>query len=75
MFQNPLADRLTAFVRGIGIEAVAASLPEPTFLPGLDIRYGVLLIDDARLTYPGDMLRVCRAESSPPRLASERQRR
>ena len=56
MFQNRLTERLAAFVRGIGIEAVPASLPDSTFLPGLDVRYGVLLIDDARLAYPGDIL-------------------
>ena len=56
MFQNPLTDTLAAFVRGVGIEAVPASLPDPTFLPGLDVRYGVVLVDEARLTFPGDIL-------------------
>src|SRR5262249_47941140 len=30
--------------------------PEPTFLPGLDIRHGAILLDEARLSYPGDIL-------------------
>jgi hypothetical protein len=56
MFADPLIERLAAFVRHIGIEVRAAELPEPTFLPGLDIREGAILVDEARLTYPGDLL-------------------
>ncbi|MGB7019857.1 MAG: hypothetical protein WBD80_11725, partial [Xanthobacteraceae bacterium] len=43
-------------MRSIGIEVRAATLIEPTFLPGLDIRHGAILADEARLTYPGDIL-------------------
>ena len=53
---DPLTERLVAFVRGIGIEVRAATLPEKTFLPGLDIRHGAILVDAERLTYPGDIL-------------------
>jgi hypothetical protein len=56
MFADPLTGRLAAFVRGVGIEVRAATLPDDTFLPGLDIRHGAILADEARLTYPGDML-------------------
>jgi len=55
-FANPLTERLAGFVRGIGIDVRAATLSEPTFLPGLDIRHGAILVDEARLTYPGDIL-------------------
>lgn len=55
-FANPLTERLAGFVRGIGIDVRAATLSEPTFLPGLEIRHGAILVDEARLTYPGDML-------------------
>ena len=55
-FANPLTERLAAFVRGIGIEVRAATLTEPTFLPGIDIRQGAILVDEARRAYPGDML-------------------
>ena len=54
-FANPLTERLAAFVRGIGIDVRAATLVEPTFLPGLEIRHGAILVDEARLTYPGDI--------------------
>lgn len=55
-FADPLTERLAAFVRGIGIEVRGATLPANTFLPGLEIRDGVLLVDAARLTFPGDIL-------------------
>lgn len=56
MFEGALTDRLAAFVQDLGIKMVAADLSEPTFLPGLDVRFGVVLVDEARLTYPGDIL-------------------
>jgi hypothetical protein len=56
MFADPLAERLVAFVRSIGIEVRAATLPKKTFLPGLNIRHGAILADEAHLTYPGDIL-------------------
>jgi hypothetical protein len=56
MFANPLTERMAAFVRGIGIEVRAAELPDYTFLPGLDIRDGAILVDEQRLAYPGDLL-------------------
>jgi len=56
MFADPLTERLMAFVRGIGIEVRTATLPEKTVLPGLDIRHGAILVDEARMTHPGDIL-------------------
>src|SRR5580704_6126309 len=56
MLSNPIAEKLAAFARGIGIGVRAASLPEPTFLPGVDIRGGTVLIDESLLLYPGDIL-------------------
>jgi hypothetical protein len=56
MFANPLTERMAAFVRGIGIEVRAAELPDDTFLPGLAIRHGAILVDEPRLAYPGDLL-------------------
>ena len=55
-FADPLTERLVAFVRGIGIEVRTATLPEKTVLPGLDIRHGAILVDEARMTHPGDIL-------------------
>jgi hypothetical protein len=56
MFANPLIEKLATFVRGVGIDVRAATLEEPTFLPGLSIQAGALLIDEARVKYPGDIL-------------------
>jgi hypothetical protein len=55
-FADPLTERLVAFVRSIGIEVRAATLPEKTVLPGLDIRHGAILVDVERLAHPGDIL-------------------
>ncbi len=56
MFANPLTEKLAGFVRDIGIEVHAETLPAETFLPGLDIRHGAILVDEERLAYPGDLL-------------------
>jgi hypothetical protein len=56
MFSNALTERLAGFVRGVGIDVRAADLPDKTFLPGLDIRDGAILVDEERLAYPGDLL-------------------
>jgi hypothetical protein len=56
MRAGALSEAFAAFVRGVGIPVRTASLSGPTFLPGLDIRYGELLVDGERLAYPGDIL-------------------
>lgn len=54
-FDDPLTDRLAAFLAGIGIRVTRAAGFE-TFLPGLAVRDGGLLVDPARLRWPGDLL-------------------
>jgi hypothetical protein len=54
--KNPIIAKILAFLAEIGIDAELVQLPDGTFLPGLDIKNGALLIDEARLTYPGDIL-------------------
>jgi hypothetical protein len=49
------AARITAFLREIGITVTATDLPE-SFLPGIAVERGGLLVDEARLEYPGDLL-------------------
>jgi hypothetical protein len=56
MLSGPLAEKLAGFARSIGIDVRTASLPEATFLPGIDVSSGVVLIDESRLLYPGDIL-------------------
>jgi hypothetical protein len=56
MFTNPLTERLADFVRNIGIDVRTGSLPAKTFLPGLDIQFGTVVVDEQRLSNPGDIL-------------------
>jgi hypothetical protein len=56
VFADPLVAKLAAFVRGVGIGVEAATLDAPTRFPGLDIRNGAVLIDEAQLIHPGNIL-------------------
>ena len=55
-FAEPLTARMADFLREIGLEVVPCDLPEPCFLPGIQIDQGRLLVDESRLLYPGDLL-------------------
>lgn len=55
-FQNPLTVKITDFLREIGLEIVSDSIADETFLPGVTIRGGVLVVDEAKLKFPGDLL-------------------
>ena len=46
---------IIAFLRDIGIGVELAELPE-SFLPGIGVERGRLLVDPSRLAYPGDLL-------------------
>src|SRR5690349_4518741 len=56
MFADPLVEKLAAFVRSVGIGIERATLDRPTRFPGLDIANGAVLIDQARLIHPGNIL-------------------
>lgn len=47
---------ILAFLERVGIEVVLEPLAQQTFLPGLAIRDGRLVVDAARLGWPGDLL-------------------
>jgi hypothetical protein len=55
-YANPLTSSMAGFLASIGLETAPVVLPEAGFLDGLMISHGVLLIDEARLAYPGDLL-------------------
>jgi hypothetical protein len=55
-FTEPLTARLVAFLQEIGLEVIPAEISEPSFLPGIQIDHGRLLVDESRLLYPGDLL-------------------
>jgi hypothetical protein len=52
----PPTARIVDFLCGIGIEVIESELGGDTFLPGLRLDAGRLLMDPERLTYPGDLL-------------------
>jgi len=53
---DPLMTRILAFLAGIDIPVLIEALEEDTLLPAMTIRDGALVIDPARLTWPGDIL-------------------
>lgn len=44
------------FLRSIGLQVEAGQIEGETFLPGLELRGGVLVYDESKLLYPGDLL-------------------
>ena len=44
------------FIADIGLPIREATLPEGTFLPGVELREGGILVDPLRLLWPGDLL-------------------
>ncbi|SRR5260221_8498210 len=48
--------RIADFLRAIGLSVTADTIQDRTFVPGIVIHHGVLVIDAPRLTYPGDLL-------------------
>lgn len=55
-FQDPTAKKIAAFLSEIGISVRAGLVRENTFLPGIDVIDGGLVVDESRLLYPGDLL-------------------
>jgi hypothetical protein len=55
-FRDPLMQRMVDFLRGIGIGVRPGAVMEATALPGIRIEHGGLVVDEARMSYPGDLL-------------------
>jgi GNAT superfamily N-acetyltransferase len=53
---DSVADAIVAFLIGIGLGVRAGEIGGETFLPGIQVDHGGLLVDAARLKYPGDLL-------------------
>jgi len=49
-------ERILGFLAEIGVPVRRAELAEATFLPGVRIEAGGLVVDEARLAHPGDLL-------------------
>lgn len=55
-FRDPLVTKLAEFVLGIGIDVQARPIDWKTQFPGLEVTAGVVLVDEARLIHPGNIL-------------------
>ncbi len=53
---NLLLERCKLFLASIGIDVLEEHFEENSFLPGLKIRNGKLIINKEKLLYPGDIL-------------------
>lgn len=51
-----ILDSCLSFLATIGIPVKEATLPEGSFLPGLSIEKGCIIVDRLRLKHPGDIL-------------------
>jgi hypothetical protein len=54
--QGREVDAIVGFLQRIGLGVAREEVGPDSFLPGLAVRAGVLLIDEARLKYSGDLL-------------------
>ena len=54
--RNPLVAKVVGFLESIGLSVSLAPIPETTFLPGVTVKNGILIIDEAKLLYPGDVV-------------------
>lgn len=56
MFETPLTNKISEFIRAIGLEIIPAKLDGNTFLSGIFIENGKIFVDENKLTFPGDLL-------------------
>jgi hypothetical protein len=55
-FSNPVTERIANFLAGLGLGIRGGTISGPTVLPGIQIERGILIVDEAQLSYPGDLL-------------------
>lgn len=53
---NPVTTSIIQFIESIGIPVVFNTITENTFVPGILISNGSLVVDEHQLLYPGDLL-------------------
>jgi len=56
LFNEPPLSQIAKFLRDIGITIRSGTVEDKTILPGILVEHGGLVIDEARLKYPGDIL-------------------
>ncbi|MGE5642773.1 MAG: hypothetical protein ACM3Y8_07165 [Byssovorax cruenta] len=55
-FKDPTTTKIVNFLLEIGLEVKPSVIDEATFLPGILIGQGVILVDEEKLKHPGDLL-------------------
>jgi hypothetical protein len=55
-FAGPVTNTIAMFLLEIGLAVRAGEISGQTFVPGVQIDHGALLIDEVKLSYPGDIL-------------------
>lgn len=55
-FKNPITKTIVAFLTNLGLEVRSGRLADGMFLSGIRIDHGTLVVDEEKLTYPGDLL-------------------
>lgn len=56
LFEHPMTRKIVDFLIEIGVHVRSEPLVGKTFLPGILIRSGVMVVDESKLIYPGDLL-------------------
>ena len=56
LFYKSVTATIIQFLQDIGLTVQIGQIDEETFVPGIEIDHGTLLVDEAKLTYPGDLL-------------------
>ncbi len=56
VFKNPLTQKICDFLTEIGLQVESAEIADQTFLPGILIKNGTILVDETNLKYVGDLL-------------------
>ena len=55
-FKNEIAAKIVMFLTEIGITVEPSAFQEKTVLAGIQLVRGIILVDEARLLHPGDLL-------------------
>lgn len=61
-----VAEQIISFLIGIGLEVPTGEIQQTTFLPGIAVDCGALIVD-SKLLYPGDLLLYWRSDASVDR--------
>lgn len=73
-FQDAVTTRIVDFLDGIGLPVRPGKISGHTILPGIRLERGVLLVEEAKLTYPGDLLHEAgHLAVLPPAMRSSRE--